>query len=70
MDGFALRYDDTLGASEQNPIELKLVGEMFCGDALEGRSELPPGNAMGIATGAPIPPGADAVVIKEKVEVR
>ena len=49
--------------------QLKIVGEMFCGDVLDHQFELPPHSAMRIMTGAPIPRGADTVVIKEKVQV-
>ena len=68
MDGFAVRSEDTTGASPENPVELKIVGEVAAGEFVE--EELPPKGAFKIFTGAPIPPGADAVVEVEKVEVK
>lgn len=60
MDGFALRSHDVAGAGRQTPIRLRVVGESAAGH-LPGRG-LEPGEAIRIATGAMIPPGADAVV--------
>jgi molybdopterin molybdotransferase len=60
MDGFAVRYADTLGASATNPVELPVIGYIAAG-AMPDR-DLQPGTAIRIMTGAPIPPGADAVV--------
>jgi len=60
MDGFAVRYADTFGASANNPIELPVIGYIAAG-AMPDR-DLQPGTAIRIMTGAPIPPGADAVV--------
>ena len=60
MDGFAVRAADATGASPSLPVELKLVGRALIGrrpEATVGSSE-----SMRIATGAPIPAGADAVV--------
>lgn len=68
MDGFAVRSEDTEGASPENPTELKIVGEVSAGEFVE--EELPPKGAYKIFTGAPIPPGADAVIEVEKVEVK
>ena len=60
MDGFALRATDTAGA----PVELDVVGTIAAGDA--GEVEVGPGQAARIMTGAPMPPGADAVVTVER----
>jgi len=60
MDGFAFRYADL---SAGNGPHLRLVGEQFAGLALE--LELGPGACARITTGAPLPRGADTVVIKE-----
>ncbi len=57
MDGYAVRAADTTGA------ELQLVGEIAAGGTRE--TPLEPGTALGITTGAPIPPGADAVLQSE-----
>ena len=60
MDGYALRAVDTLGA----PVELEVVGTIGAGD--DGSLHVGETQAARIMTGAPIPPGADAVV---KVEL-
>jgi molybdopterin molybdotransferase len=60
VDGYAVRAADTYGVSEGQPGYLDLAGE-----ARMGRppgAALRPGTAIAIATGAPLPPGADAVV--------
>jgi len=60
MDGFAVRAADVADASPDAPAELKVVGRAMIGqrpDATVGMGE-----AMKIATGAPIPGGADAVI--------
>jgi molybdopterin molybdotransferase len=63
MDGFALRAADLAGGG----VELKLVGEQFAGAALDLRVD--PGTCARITTGAPLPAGADAVVMKENTTV-
>jgi molybdopterin molybdotransferase len=65
MDGFALRSDDTDGASNSQPVKLKLAGEVKAGDV--GSEPLRPGSSVRIMTGAAIPPGADAVLEQELV---
>ncbi|MQG76529.1 MAG: molybdopterin molybdotransferase MoeA [SAR202 cluster bacterium] len=60
MDGFAVRFADTVGASATNPVELPVIGYIAAG-SLPDR-DLQPGTAIRIMTGAPIPPGTDAVV--------
>ncbi|GAB3714833.1 molybdotransferase-like divisome protein Glp [Mariniluteicoccus flavus] len=60
MDGYAVRAADTAGASEKHPITLAVVGEIAAGTVAD--APLPPGTAMKIMTGAPVPEGADAVV--------
>ncbi len=67
MDGFAVRSEDTAEATEEEPVSLEVIGEVAAGEFVE--KELPKGKAYKIFTGAPIPPGADAVVEFEKVEV-
>jgi molybdopterin molybdotransferase len=66
VDGFAVRAADTYGASEGLPSYLDLAGEVRMGEppAIEVR----PGSAVAIATGAPLPPGADAVVKVEHTQ--
>ena len=68
MDGFAVRSADTRKASPENPAVLEIVGEISAGEFCE--EPLEEGKAYKIFTGAPLPPGADAVVEIEKVEVR
>ena len=67
MDGFAVRAADVAGAAPASPVELKVVGRALIGhrpDATVGMGE-----SVAIATGAPIPSGADAVVPIENAEV-
>lgn len=64
MDGYAVRAADTAGASEAHPRRLPVVGEVAAGDP--GTTPLPPGAAVRIMTGAPVPPGADAVIPVEQ----
>jgi len=63
MDGFAVRAADTAGASEDAPVELDVVAHIAAGDYWEG--EVGPGQAARIMTGAPVPAGADAIVMIE-----
>src|SRR5829696_2693453 len=67
MDGFAVRASDVAEASQGRPVELKIVGRAMIGhrpDATVGSGE-----AVAIATGAPIPAGADAIVPIENADV-
>ncbi|MEX0832258.1 MAG: gephyrin-like molybdotransferase Glp [Actinomycetota bacterium] len=60
MDGFAVRSSDATAATPESPVGLHVVGKAMIGqrpDATVGRGE-----AVRIATGAPIPAGADSVV--------
>lgn len=75
MDGYAVRGEDTFGASDYGPLTLQIVGEAYPGRPFDGR--VGPGEAARIMTGAPLPAGADAVVMAEvcteadaRVEVR
>jgi molybdopterin molybdotransferase len=60
MDGYAVLSADTAAASRGGPVRLRVVGELAAGYVTE--AEVTPGTAIRIMTGAPIPPGADAVV--------
>jgi molybdopterin molybdotransferase len=64
MDGYALRAAETAEASPEHPVRLRAIGEVAAGRAFEG--QVNPGETVRIMTGAPAPPGADAV---EKIEV-
>ena len=66
VDGFAVRAADTYGASEGLPSYLDVAGEVHMGRPPE--VEVRPGTAVAIATGAPLPPGADAVVKVENTQ--
>jgi molybdopterin molybdotransferase len=63
MDGYAVRGEDTFGASAYEPVELRLLGETLPGRRFAGRVES--GQAVRVMTGAPLPAGADAVVMAE-----
>ena len=60
MDGYAIRAADVATASEGAPVQLEVIGEIRAGSAAE--EEVTRGSAIRIATGAPLPPRADAVV--------
>lgn len=60
MDGYAVRAADVAGASSDSPVRLLVVGEVRAGGSIG--VEVPPGGAVRIATGARLPPSADAVV--------
>jgi molybdopterin molybdotransferase len=66
VDGFAVRAADTFGASEGLPSYLDLAGEARMGRAPD--VEVRAGTAVAIATGAPLPPGADAVLKLEHTQ--
>jgi molybdopterin molybdotransferase len=66
MDGYAVRAADTQGASESHPARLRVAGELAAGYVFEG--EVAPGSAVRIMTGAPVPPGADAIVPFEETD--
>jgi molybdopterin molybdotransferase len=67
MDGFAVRAEDTRGASPGEPVSLTVVGESRAG--LPAPVALGAGEAIGISTGAVLPAGADAVVRVEETQV-
>jgi molybdenum cofactor synthesis domain-containing protein len=60
MDGYAIRSEDVATATEDNPVRLDVVGEARAGSQPD--APVSPGRALRIATGAPLPWGADAVV--------
>ena len=66
MDGYALRAGDTAGAASATPRTLRVVGYLPAGSVFEG--ELGVGEAVRIMTGAPVPPGADAIVPFEETD--
>ena len=60
MDGYAVRYDDVAGASEQTPVTLPVLGDIAAGP--DKGITITAGTTARIMTGAPIPAGADAVI--------
>jgi molybdopterin molybdotransferase len=63
MDGYAVRASDTAGASRETPATLRVIGELAAGAA--PTVEVGSGEAVRIMTGAPMPTGADSVVMVE-----
>lgn len=63
MDGYAVKAEDTYGASAFSPRMLKLIGVQNAGEHFEG--EVKKGKCVQVATGSPIPKGSDAVVMVE-----
>lgn len=63
MDGFAVQVADLAGASEAEPVRLRVQAALAAGDVPV--SGLVPGATVRIMTGAPIPPGTEAVVPHE-----
>ncbi len=63
LDGYAVRAEDTFGADEDRPSVLKVIGKAAAGHPFVG--EVGPGEAVEVATGAPLPRGANAVVMEE-----
>jgi molybdopterin molybdotransferase len=60
MDGYAVRVADTLGASPESPRRLRIISNLAAGYVSQEAVE--PGAAIRIMTGAPVPPGAEAVI--------
>jgi molybdopterin molybdotransferase len=60
MDGYAVRSQDTKGASKKTPRVLRVIDIVLAGSI--SRQEVVPGTAVRIMTGAPIPRGADSIV--------
>jgi molybdopterin molybdotransferase len=66
MDGYAVRSEDTRGASEASPRPLRVIDTVMAGSI--PRREVASGTAIRIMTGAPIPAGADSVVQFENTD--
>jgi molybdopterin molybdotransferase len=62
MDGYAVRAEDVAAL----PATLRLIGESLAGSGYHG--EVGPGEAVRIFTGAPVPKGADTIVIQENTD--
>lgn len=65
-DGYAVRSSDTKGAKSRTPVELKVIETIAAGSL--PRKTVNKGQAARIMTGAVIPKGADAVVLREETE--
>ncbi|MDW8030167.1 MAG: molybdopterin molybdotransferase MoeA, partial [Armatimonadota bacterium] len=66
MDGYAVKSSDVEKASPENPVSLKLIGSVHAGEL--PMSTVEEGTCIQIATGAPVPEGADCVVPIEDTE--
>lgn len=66
MDGYAVLAADTIGAGPESPRRLRVIGDLAAGYVTE--TQVTPGTVIRIMTGAPVPPGADAVVRFEDTE--
>jgi molybdopterin molybdotransferase len=66
LDGYALRSTDTEGASRETPVSLKVIDEVFAGGFCQGR--VTEGCAVRIMTGAPVPEGADCIIMQEDTD--
>ncbi|MFC1933853.1 gephyrin-like molybdotransferase Glp [Chloroflexota bacterium] len=66
MDGYAVKARDTFNSGQFNPKVLNLAGELHAGETPQKRVKT--GECIQIATGAMMPPGADAVVMVEDTE--
>jgi molybdenum cofactor synthesis domain-containing protein len=66
VDGYAVKAEDTFGAEENQPVKLKVCGVVNVGEP--PKLSLGKGEAAETVTGAPIPEGADAVVMVENTE--
>ena len=67
MDGYAVIAQDTFGAGNFNPAHLSLIEVIHAGETARG--EVTRGACIQVATGSPIPAGADAVVQVEDTEL-
>jgi molybdenum cofactor synthesis domain-containing protein len=68
MDGYAVRAEDTFGAGRDDPRILRRIETVFTGQI--ARRPIGPGECIEIATGAPMPEGANAVVMVEETDRR
>ncbi len=65
MDGFAIKSYDTKNATKKNPIFLTIVGKIFAGE--KKKKSIKFGETIAVATGSPLPAGADSVIMIEDV---
>ena len=67
VDGYAVQAADLTAASRENPVCLEKLGYISAGDS--GKDPLGSGQCVQIATGAPLPAGADTIVMKEDIKL-
>jgi molybdopterin molybdotransferase len=67
FDGYAVRAEDVFTASPEGPVRLRIIGRAEAGKVFPGK--LTPGSCVRLFTGAPLPDGADAVVMQEDSRV-
>lgn len=67
MDGYAVKAEDSFGASPKNPKKIRLVGTIEIGEFSSLKIEKSEG--IKISTGAPLPEGSDAVIKIEDTEI-
>lgn len=65
LDGYAFRASDTAGASDENPCLLKVIGTIAAGEVFTG--QLKKRETVKVATGSPIPDGANSIVRFEDI---
>lgn len=66
QDGYALCSKDSIGATGENPVKLRVTGKIYAGDHLD--VQVRPGEAVRIMTGAMVPAGADCVLRQEDTD--
>lgn len=66
MDGWAVIAADVAGATSDAPVQLREAGRVDAGPTRAARAEVTTGSTVAVMTGAPVPPGADAVVPVEQ----
>ncbi|MFX0007741.1 MAG: gephyrin-like molybdotransferase Glp [Promethearchaeota archaeon] len=68
MDGYAIKAEDSFGASPKNPKKIKLIGKIEIGET--AKLKINKNEAIRISTGAPIPEGSDTVIKIEDTEIK
>ena len=68
MDGYAVRFEDIQGASQKTAARLKILGDIPAG--YTAQRPIAAGETYRIMTGAPLPEGADTVVMQEDTEAQ
>ena len=66
LDGYALRAEDSVGASRDTPVSLRVIDTVYAGGWSE--KNVNPGECVRLMTGAPIPAGCDCVIRQEDTD--